>query len=289
LPVTKSPLRYPGGKTQLKNFVENTINLNNLEDTIYCEPFSGGFGIGLDLLLARKITRAIINDYDIAIFSIWYAVLNDTFGLVETIKKTPINMEEWKKQKEIYESKKNDKKYSLDLAFATLFLNRTNHSGIISGGPIGGIKQDSKYKLDCRFNKENIIKKIEDISKFKDSIELYNLEANELIDKVLFCKNSESLFIYFDPPYYKQGKNLYKNFFKHEDHVELEKSISILNQFHWIITYDFNDNIKEIYSNYPCNIFRIRYSAKNYRKEREYIFTNNKTKIEEVGNIIFEN
>ncbi|MBF2307547.1 DNA adenine methylase [Staphylococcus hominis] len=288
MPVTKSPLRYPGGKTQLNEFVANVLNINGLENVTYCEPFSGGFGLGLELLLSGKVDKAIINDYDIAIFSLWYSILNDTYSLISLIKETPINIDSWIKQKKIYEEKKNDNKYSIELAFSTLFLNRTNHSGIISGGPIGGYNQISKYKLNCRFNKEKIIEKIYNIYNMRNKIELYNYEANELIEKVLLKRNKENIFIYLDPPYYKQGKNLYKNFFTHDDHIKLEKSINELHNFHWMITYDFEENIKYIYSKYPFKVYKIRYSAKRFRKEKEYIFTNPKTLIEEVSNIIFD-
>ena len=53
------------------------------------------------------------------------------------IKATPVTIEEWSRQKAI----KNDNsvnEYSIEKAFASFFLNRTNISGIINGGPIGG-------------------------------------------------------------------------------------------------------------------------------------------------------
>ena len=143
-----------------------------------------------------KIRKAIINDFDIAIYSIWYAVLNETERFVQDILKTRITINEWQKQKEIYETYKTNDAYLYELAFATYFLNRTNVSGIITGGPIGGINQEGNYKLDSRFNKKNLAEKIVEISKWKGKIELYNLEANEFINQILLSYLAEEVFIF---------------------------------------------------------------------------------------------
>ena len=288
MPVTKSPLRYPGGKTQLSKFLSHILEINKMNNVIYCEPFSGGFGAGLELLFNNEIESIIINDLDLGIYSVWYAILCDVKRFVDKIKITPISIEEWHKQKIIYDKFIGNSSYSIELAFATFFLNRTNRSGIISGGPIGGYNQESKYKLDCRFNKDNLIKKIYEIHSFRDKIKLYNLEANELIKNHLLDISPENLFVFFDPPYYKHGKNLYTNFFDHENHVELQNFISMMGNYKWITTYDYEDNIKEIYKNYPTLEYSIRYSATRVRKEKEYLFHSLVTIIESHDKVIFE-
>lgn len=288
MPVTKSPLRYPGGKTQLSDFLKNLIKINDFKQTIYCEPFAGGFGAGLELLESKTVNSAIINDYDIGIFSIWFAILNDCDKFIKLIKKTPVTINEWHNQKEIYETLKKTNEYSVKLAFSTFFLNRTNHSGIITGGPIGGYKQKSKYPIYCRFNKDNLIDKIISINNLKNKIELHNLEANDLIKDVLLKKEKENLFVFFDPPYYKQGKNLYTNFFKHNDHITLSRYINLLSEYKWILTYDYEDNIRDIYQKYPILEYRIHYSANRVRKAKEYLIHNTNTQIEPYKSIQFE-
>lgn len=287
MPVTKSPLRYPGGKTQLSKFLENLIDINDLDNTTYCEPFSGGFGAGLELLFNQSVEKIIINDLDIGIYSIWHAILYDEKKLIYFIEKTPITIKEWRKQKEIYDNMKYSTEYSIELAFSTFFLNRTNRSGIIGAGPIGGQNQESKYKIDCRFNKENLIEKIISINNKKKDIYLYNKEANDLIESVLSKYSPEELFVFFDPPYYKQGKNLYKNYFTHENHIELKKKISLMDKYKWITTYDYNENIKEIYSEYYSNEYSIQYSANKVRKEKELLFNSPITKVESFDKVIF--
>ncbi|HBI6387366.1 TPA: DNA adenine methylase, partial [Listeria monocytogenes] len=180
MPRTSSPLRYPGGKTQLTSFVRNLLITNNIVEGTYIEPFAGGAGVAIQLLLDGDVNSIVINDYDKSIYSIWYSILNNTEKFISLISNTPITIDEWHKQKAIYLRNKN-RQNSLEGAFATFFLNRTNVSGIISGGPIGGMNQTGKYKIDCRFNKVDLIRKIRLISDRRENITLYRKDALELI------------------------------------------------------------------------------------------------------------
>lgn len=279
MPRTYSPLRYPGGKTQLANFVGKLLEINNLNNVTYAEPFAGGFGAGIELLFDGKISEAIINDYDIAIYSIWYAIINETKRFVDDILGVEITIKEWEKQKNIYTTLERRGVYSYELAFATYFLNRTNISGIITGGPIGGREQKGKYKLDCRFNKKYLAEKILEISKYKDRIQLYNLEANDFIKEVLLSYSHEEVFVFFDPPYYEQGKKLYTNFFEHDDHVKLRETIGLLDEYYWILTYDNQIEISSIYGDFNQYLYSINYSANKVRKVNELLIYSKRIKI----------
>lgn len=283
LPVTLSPLRYPGGKSRLYKFVRNVIKENQINAPIYVEPFAGGAGLALQLLLKNDVELIIINDFDRAIYSFWYCVLFDTERLIELIINTPITIEEWEKQRKIYNNQKNYN--TLELGFSTFFLNRTNRSGILKGGPISR-GDDDKNPLDCRFNKNDLIQKIRRISFFKSRIHLFNYDAVDLLKKVIPKYPSGQLFIFCDPPYYKQGKNLYTNFYSHDDHIELSKVIKELSS-HWITTYDFNQNIADIYKDVPRKIYQIQYSANRKRKEKEYLFHNTKTIVNSFDKVQF--
>ena len=250
MPVTKSILRYPGGKTQLAKFVSNLITINKIKNPIYCEPFSGGSGVSMELLLTNKVNSVILNDLDPSIYSIWYAILHDTDKLVDAIREMPITMDGWYHHKDVYTELKDIPVYDFRLAVSALFLNRTNRGGIITGGPIGGYEQKSKYSLDCRFNKVGIVKKIRAIAEQRHRIRLYMLDAKDLINGVLLRENPDQLFTFFDPPYYKQGQALYKNAFNHEDHEALSESIKMMNAYKWITTYDECPEIQSIYSDY---------------------------------------
>lgn len=279
MPVTKSILRYPGGKTQLAKFVSNLITINKIKNPIYCEPFSGGSGVSMELLLTNKVNSVILNDLDPSIYSIWYAILHDTDKLVDAIREMPITMDGWYHHKDVYTELKDIPVYDFRLAVSTLFLNRTNRGGIITGGPIGGYEQKSKYSLGCRFNKAEIVKKIRAIAEQRHRIRLYMLDAKDLINGVLLRENPDQLFTFFDPPYYKQGQALYKNAFNHEDHVALSESIKMMNTYKWITTYDECPEIQSIYSDYRLYTYKLRYSVNQFRKANEYLFASPTTKI----------
>lgn len=270
---TVSPLRYPGGKSQFYKNLLKIIESNNLLNCIYVEPFCGGVGIGLKLLLENKVESIIINDLDRSIYAFWYTILNYTEEFCKKINETKITIEEYKLQKAI--QKEKNKVNLFDLGFSTFFLNRTNRSGIISAGPIGGFLQNGKWKLDCRFNKNKLITKIKKIANFKEKILLFNLDTIELINNFAW-DYQKKYFIFFDPPYYKKGKELYTNFYNHNDHLQLLSIIKImLKSFAWIVTYDECNEILNLYKNINFIKISLNYSIEKKRKASEYLFYNN--------------
>lgn len=273
--TTPSPLRYPGGKAQLYELLCQIFDINHIKNVCYVEPFAGGAGLALKLLFNEQVKEIIINDYDVAIYSLWHSILNQTNEFCELINQIPITIEEWHRQKEIY--KDNDISNLLSLGFATFFLNRTNMSGIIKGGVIGGKKQDGKYRLDARFNKKGLITKIKNIADKKSQIKLYNLDAAEFLS-LENIKSNHDLFINFDPPYVKKGYQLYTNFFTEKNHIDLSKQIKALDT-NWIVTYDTAELIKEIYSDFRGGRINLNYCIGSSKKSNEYIFFSHKLTI----------
>ena len=272
-----TPLRYPGGKSALAEFVWHTIELNGFTEIPYCEPFAGGAGVAMNLLLQGKVKSVILNDLDTGIYSIWYAIFNDTEWLIEAINNTEITLAVREQQKKVYNELKNFDAYSHDLAFATFFLNRVNYSGILTGGPIGGKEQKGKYKLDCRFNKESLIDKIKEIAKYRDNVQLFHMDAIELL------KNQSNIFVFADPPYWQAGDMLYET---SVEHSKLAKVLCESKDIHWIATYDNNINIANVYEKYGAHskLFELQYSASRKRKELECMFYKNVV-IESFGKI----
>lgn len=269
-----SPLRYPGGKGKLAPFMGLMINKMNIKNGTYIEPFAGGAGVALMLLMEGYVDNIVINDYDKAIYSVWRAIISESENLVDRILDTPVNIDEWKKQKEIYVEQ--NKKYSLDLAFATFFLNRTNRSGILTGGPIGGFEQTGNYGIDARYNAEKLAERIRAIAKYKKHIKVYNKEIVSFIENVLPNYGQNSL-TYFDPPYFNKGPELYKNFFDKEDHAKIAQLILNGVPGNWIITYDDTPEIIELYKQQCIRRYDLNYSAANTGKSSEVIvFNDNK-------------
>ena len=139
MPTTDTPLRYPGGKSELIPFVIELMRTNDLFYGQYAEPFAGGAGIAIKLLLDDYVSRIYLNDYDPAIYALWHSITNDTDELCALIQSTEITIDEWHRQREVYFSNKRTSR--LKKGFATLLLNRTDRSGIIKAGVIGGLEQ----------------------------------------------------------------------------------------------------------------------------------------------------
>ena len=262
-----SPLRYPGGKSRLTPFVKLLIKKAGREGSTYIEPFADGTGVALALLLEGTVERIVVNDYDKAIYSVWRAIKNEPSKLIKLINETPIDINEWQRQRAIYN---NSKCYSVSLAFATLFLNRVNRSGIITGGPIGGFAQDGRWSLDARFNKAAIIERVNDISKKRSAIKVYNQDIICLLDAYMEQFGDEA-FAYFDPPYYNKAKKLYKNFLSHDDHARIADRILNRVECPWVLTDDDVPEIRKLYWHKGIKQFDLIYSAANKGKASEII------------------
>lgn len=266
-----TPLRYPGGKGKLAAFIQEIYKANDLSDGTYVEPYAGGAAIALKLLLEGFAWNIIINDIDKRIFSFWWSILNETEQFCKKINDCKVDIATWNKQKFIH---LNIDQYSLEeIGFATFFLNRTNRSGILSAGVIGGKNQTGNFKIDARFNKRDLISRIELIAKYKSRIKLYNKDALILMREINNTFNKKTL-VYYDPPYFKKGKLLYHNFYTYEDHQSLATFIRGTN-YPWIVTYDNVKEIKEMYLGENYANFDISYYAHMDRpKGKEILFYN---------------
>ncbi len=259
-----SPLRYPGGKSKIAPMVKLLIKKTGMKKTTYVEPFAGGAGVSLELLFSGEVDHIVINDFDKAIYSIWRAIIEDTNQFVNLIDNTEVSINEWYKQKEVYINQA--KKYSVELAFATFFLNRTNRSGILAAGPIGGYKQNGNYSIDARYNKKELINRILKIAKRKDDITVYNKDIRSFMKNYLH--RYSDTFVYFDPPYYKKGQELYKNFFVYKDHKEIADLLKKEKGL-WMVTYDAEPEIANLYSEFSKKLFDLSYSVAEKKKASE--------------------
>ena len=272
-----SPLRYPGGKNKLSKFIASICKENNISGH-YVEPYAGGASVTLHLLINGHVKEVTINDYDRSIYAFWYSVLNDTERFCRKIRNTEISLESWRRQKKIYTNKDNEKNL-LKLGFSAFYLNRTNYSGIIDGGMIGGASQKGKYKIGCRFNKEELIDRIKFIAIHRQYIHIENMDALELIKKIK--KNKNTIF-YFDPPYYLKGPSLYMNHYKHEDHEKVSNKIKNIKNAKWIVSYDNISEIKKMYISCLKKEYTFFHTAYNTRAGKEVLFFSDNTVVPKI-------
>jgi DNA adenine methylase len=275
-----TPLRYPGGKAKLWKYIASVIRANNCLDGHYAEPYAGGAGIALQLLHHELVRFVHLNDLNKSVYSFWYSVLNDTDKFCEKISKCKLTIPEWRKQRAIQKYPSNHD--TLELGFSLFYLNRTNRSGIINGGVIGGTNQKGPWKIDARFNKKDLIERIQTIAEYKHRIQLSNLDAEKFLKKKAIDLPENSL-IYLDPPYYEKGHRLYDNFYVHSDHARLEKFLSKeMKHKKWLVSYDNVSSIKQLYKKYRQQIYGLSYSANDYRVGAEIIIFSPKISLEKV-------
>lgn len=275
-----TPLRYPGGKGKLAEYVKAIIVENQLTGGVYVEPYAGGAAVALELLILSYVDEIHINDLNPGVYAFWNSVLNETDALISLIESTPITMEQWHQQKSIQKSLDSD---NLSLGFSTFFLNRCNRSGILKGGVIGGKDQSGHWKLDARFNKPDLISRIRQISLFRDQITLHNRDAAELVTELSRSLPKKTLY-YLDPPYYVKGKGLYDNFYAHNDHETVAKVVSSITQSHWIVSYDDVSEIRGMYANYRTLQYKLSYSAQSRERGGEIMFFSPMLTIPEIPN-----
>ena len=225
--TTYTPLRYPGGKSVYAGLLSDVICLNNLENVVLVEPYAGGAGASIKLLLEGKVSRLILNDLDPAIYAFWWSVTHEADALSNMLSETPISLEEWEKQREV--SKRKDIHDLLALGFSTLYMSRCNRSGILTANPIGGINQLGAYKIDARFNKPRLLEKIKKIAEKSHLIEVRNTSCERLLAGFKKRKDTSNLLVYLDPPYFQKGPSLYLNHYNEKDHAKLSKLYIIKN------------------------------------------------------------
>jgi DNA adenine methylase len=265
-----TPLRYPGGKGKLAAYIKEVIRANQLYDGEYVEPYAGGAGIALELLFQEYVTKIHVNDLSAPVYSFWKAVLCDTDELCRLIKNTRLSVASWDRQKRIFA---NPREHSyVQLGFATFFLNRTNRSGILNGGVIGGRDQTGPWKIDARYNADELVFRIESIAKMRSKIKLTRSDALALL-RFGLPKWPKKTLIYLDPPYYEQGRELYYDYYQPDDHAKLATFIgSKMKTKFWLVSYDNVRPIKKLYSGFRSVVYNVGYSAREMRTGKEVMF-----------------
>ena len=255
--MNSSPLRYPGGKSVMTNFFVDLFHRNGLQEIVYAEPYAGGAGAAINLLLNGNVNEIIINDANIGIYSFWNALVHESERFIQAIYSIPVTLTEWFKQREILLKTAEP---SFELGIAAFFMSRTNRSGVIFGGAIGGSTEEkqnnAKYKIDCRFNKQDLIQRLELIAEHKQQIRVSNEDA------LAFLRQLENdVFVYLDPPYYVKGKYLYMNHYTVNDHRQLALFLQNEARFNWVLSYDDVPQIREMYMNSELYRFPLKYTV----------------------------
>jgi len=250
----------------LSTYLGNVIRTKKLHCHTYVEPYAGGAGVALSLLLLERVERIAINDLDHSVYSFWQTVKYDSAWLCEKIGSTQLSISEWRKNRDIYLS--STAADSRELGFAFFYLNRTNHSGILDGRPIGGLDQNGKWKMDARFNRAQLISRVANIGLYANRITVSNMDGAAFAEDHL--KSGDS-FVYLDPPYYVKGGSLYLNHFNLKDHQNLASKLNAYPKGKWLLTYDCVDEIRNLYPARAKVEFTLNYSANSAKVGKELL------------------
>ena len=266
-----SPLRYPGGKGFISEYLQSVIEMNGLRGCSYHEPFAGGAGAALRLLLNGVVSEIHLNDLDVRITSFWRSMLNETERFANTIMTVPLDIDEWQRQKHICSEALEDRQF--ELGFSTFYLNRCNRSGVLFGAaPIGGYEQSGKWRMDARFYRETLAKRVRSISEMREHIHITCLDALDFLRESVIPDNQRSKnFTYLDPPYYMEGNRLYFNKYESDDHAALAREVKSAANLAWVASYNNVDFIRDLYADCTTSIVPVRYSMQNKQMAEELI------------------
>jgi DNA adenine methylase len=265
-----TPLRYPGGKARFAPFISRVMEANGLAGGHYLEPYAGGAGVALELLYHGYASHVHINDLDPAVHSFWVAVTKEPDEVLKLLYDTPVTMDQWFKWRSIL---RGDVEVDLvERGFATLFMNRTNRSGILKGGVIGGLGQSGSYKIDARFKKDVLAGRIRKIADHTNHITVYGEDALALLQRCATFLPKESL-LYLDPPYYEKGQGLYRNFYVHDDHLQVAEALqSDKFMLPWVVSYDNAIEICDMYQHSKGFTYNLNYTAQKRYIGNEVMF-----------------
>ncbi|NOT58908.1 MAG: DNA adenine methylase [Acidobacteria bacterium] len=266
-----SPLRYPGGKASLSGFLTEVIDQNDLRGSVYYEPYAGGAGAALTLLKKNVVSQVYINDADQRIFAFWQASLRESERFIDLIRTVPLTINEWRRQREICTNPQAHEFF--DVGFAAFYMNRCNRSGVLIGaGPIGGEEQAGVWRMDVRFNREELASRIAYLARARDRIHVFGLDAIAFLKNNLPKGNSRSkVFTYLDPPYVDNGQKLYFNAYKPKDHAFLTRYLSAQTKLPWLVSYDNHPLVRKLYAEHQLSLRPIRYTLQEKRTAKELI------------------
>lgn len=271
-----TPLRYPGGKGKLCAFVKRILDTNGLNDGEYCEPYAGGAAVALELLMHEYVRRVHINDISRPLHAMWSSILNATDAFCRKVRDATLSVAAWDRQKRIFRNA--DQFDDLTLGFAAFYLSRTNRSGIFNGGIIGGRDQKSEWGIDARFNRRDLIARIEAIATMRERISLYRQDAAKFLTNVVSKLPARTL-VYLDPPYYTKGKELYLDHYQPDDHALIAKLVAKVRPQPWIISYDDVSHIRALYRRYRGIRYELGYNARDVKTGVELMYFSHDLKI----------
>lgn len=252
---------YYGGKYSLSKVLVPLIPPHSR----YIEMFAGGLSM---FFRKTKAEWNILNDKDNNIVNLYMCVINNLNELVEHLNWLPKSRKLFLDfRAEIKEKNKIEIPDPLQAA-KYFYCIRYSFNKLIHT-PFSKNKDMNKdWENELRFSRKHI-----------GGSTVENLDFAELVEK--YTPNRDD-FWYLDPPYFvaTDKGDYYMNNFCSEDHLRFKEAVDTIdkNGAKFMISYDYREEVKELYSNYDIHTINLKYSGTTKeareKKRKEYLILN---------------
>ena len=252
----KTPLRYPGGKSKaiktLSPWFPKTISE-------YREPFIGGGSIAIEVTKSNPDIPVWINDLYVPLYNFWVQLRDRGEELSERVREEKQRtLDEGDKDKVTASAKELFNRYKAEIdtyddfekAVAFFIMNKCSFSGLTENSTFSKTASNSNFSLVGA-------DKLAQFSKLIKDWKITNIDYSEVMKE----NGSSDTFIFLDPPYdikdflYGKNREMHKSF----DHNRFADDVyNCVHKF--MITYNVNDRLKELYKNYNLKEWKLRYS-----------------------------
>jgi len=258
----KTPLRYPGGKSKA---VKTLAEWYPLYFNEYREPFIGGGSMAIYTAQAYPGIPIWINDLYVPLYNFWIQLRDNGSSLSERVREEKQNMldkttqdEKDKFALELFNKyqKEIDAYDSLEKAVAFFIMNKCSYSGLTENSTFSVTAANSNFSLVGA-------DKLKKFSNLIQNWKITNIDYSEVMNS-----DGENVFVFLDPPYdikdflYGKNREMHKGF----DHIKFAEDVYDC-PHKFMITYNLNDKLLDLYKDYECKEWQLRYSMA-HRGER---------------------
>jgi DNA adenine methylase len=251
----KTCLRYPGGKSKATKTLAPWYPENFKE---YREPFIGGGSVAFYTTQAYPDVPIWINDLYVPLYNFWIQLRDNGEELSELLKEIKTKVSDFGTQdekdaahKDLFDKTRVDinTQEGLERAASFFILNKCSFSGLTENSTFSPTASRSNFSFVG-------IEKLKKYSKLMKDWKITNIDYSEVMNMP-----GDDVFVFLDPPYdikdflYGKDREMHKSF----DHdLFAENVYKCPHKF--MITYNVNERLEELYKNYELNYWKLRYS-----------------------------
>lgn len=276
-PNLLSPLRYPGGKRRFARTIASILDKHlSRPIRLLVEPFAGSASVAIALLEAGYAESAAVSDADPLIGNLWRVVFGGekTYEeLREWVARAPITLHHF------HEMRALSPTTPVEAAFKCLFLNRTSFSGVLHrrAGPLGGQRQTSAYKIDCRFPRSSLLKRLDELHGLRKRVVYAGTRS---YTQIMHCAavrqilrdEPQRVVWYLDPPFFHKAETLYTYTFSPAGHRHFRDFVHKRLAGHWIVSYDDTDEARALWGDHRgLSKASLTYSASAVARDGERV------------------